>query len=919
MNTTHFVRIAISLILCFNGINTFAQQVGNYVSFIKTNTELRLKGTTGDILIQVLGQNIFKIQMLKTNQIVVDSSYTIILKPQRLDNPIKETSETIEIQFEKCVLQVDKYPLRVGLKSGNSFKIQEDEGFTQTPDSVYLSFRINPKDIFHGAGARPFGLDLNKKVFDFYNTYEPGYYEENTKVVQGINIPFLVSSHRYGLLVDSQLPGSMRMYVGALDSTKLNIQINSKGHWAYYLINGDSNDEILAGYTLLTGRQPLPPRWAFGYLQSKYGYRSEEEAISVVSKLRAQGFPIDALILDLYWYGNETKMGNLDWDLSKWPNPTKMMGDFSNKGVKTILISDPYVTINSSNFKIADSLGYLAKDILTHKTSTFSMWNGVVGLLDIYQSSTQKWLWNNYKRLINQGVSGWWSDKVEPETHPLNLLHPIGSTLQVHNLYPLIWAQNMSEGYRIEYPQKRLFHLIRSAYTGAQRYGVLPWSGDVTRYWAGLNVQIPIMLQSGMSGLAYMHSDVGGFFTDPSQKDKNEELDLRWLQMSVFSPMVRVHGLRENIEPYNLSEPFGSIFRNYLNIRYKLLPYIYTLAWQNTTTGRPICLPMDYFEFDKSLGNNKDQYFFGENLLVAPVLLHGMLVRKVVLPKGKWFNFWTNELHDGNNNVFNQLSLEHIPVYAKAGSIIPLAQSAKVSTEYYTSDSLLLKYFQDISVPSTTFTMYHDDGNNPQAIASQQFEQLQFSGQTWTDSIAIQLNRTHTFKGGLSTRAMVLEVENLTSIPKSVKINNQNVAVVLNESAFNKDFLSYYNVATKQLKIRYLWNCNERVQISIERNGLAIITGIDEELAESSFFSVHPNPVQAGQNITITTNIPSTGRYTLELLSEQGTVLSQVNIGKQSKGVVLKQNWEMPVVRGVHIIRLIEENGIVVSKKIVIF
>ncbi|MEY4540432.1 MAG: hypothetical protein RLZZ306_2189, partial [Bacteroidota bacterium] len=473
----------------------------------------------------------------------------------------------------------------------------------------------------------------------------------------------------------------------------------------------------------------MPPRWALGYIQSKFGYRNEKETIGVVNELREKGFPIDAIVLDLFWYGDFSTMGNLDWDATNWQNPTKMMDDFNKKGVKTVLITEPYIARNSNNFRLADTdWRIFATRPDNNQSYIYNHFGNNVGLIDIFNPRAQSFLWDNYKRLANQGVGGWWTDKIEPDNHPIDAVHVAGNAVQVHNLYPLVWHKNLFENYRKDFPTQRLFNLTRSGYAGSQRFGALPWSGDVARVWNGLKLQIPIMVQSGMTGFAYMHSDTGGFWTVPGNKDKDEELDIRWLQFSVFSPIVRPHGERSSTEPYDYSQPFYDISKNYLNIRYKLLPYLYTLSWQNSTMGRPICMPMDYFEFNKEYGNISDQYFFGENMVVSPVLLHGQPVRRTILPKGKWFSFWTNEVFEGNGKVFENLTFNHIPVYAKAGGIIPLASSAKLSTEYYTSDSLTVKFFQDISVPSSRFTMYHDDGKDPDALQNKRYELIDFTG-----------------------------------------------------------------------------------------------------------------------------------------------------------------------------------------------
>jgi oligosaccharide 4-alpha-D-glucosyltransferase len=910
-------KFYLALLLSFCALSSSGQTAGSYVNYEKAGNSLTVRGTLGALKIQVYSPEIFKIQVLESASAVsFDSSYTVSLVPPPVTLTVVENSSSLRLVYEKCTLEISKFPMRVALQSDNAVKIREAGGIDQTRDSVHFSFDINPADVFHGGGGRPFNLDLNKKAFDFYNTQRYAYYDQATGLAQNFNVPFIISSHKYGILFDSDKPGIMRMLLGAYDSTKFNVDALSSGRWAYYLINGDSNDEILENYTLLTGRQPLPPRWAFGYIQSKFGYKTQAEATNAANLIRSSGFPLDALVMDLYWYGDETKMGNFNWDAATWPNPGQMMKDFSSKGVKTILITDPYITTKSSNFRLADSLSLFAKRANTNLTYSFDAWNGTVGLLDIFKPATGSWLRDNYKKLNLQGVTGWWVDKNEPETHPAGASHVNGNAVQIHNLYALAWSKNLYNNFRADFPEKRLFNLTRSGWAGSQRYGALPWSGDVARYWAGLKLQIPIMLQSGMSGLAYMHADVGGFATMSDKTEKDEELDLRWFQFATFTPIVRAHGQRSNVEPYHLNEPFNSVVKKYLNTRYQLLPYLYTLAWKNTTTGRPICLPMDYFEFKKS-GEPDDQYYFGENLLVAPVLLHGMLSRKVALPAGKWFDFWTSEIYSGNASIFPKLTVDHIPVYAKAGSFIPMSSKTSIrSTEEYTSDSLTVKFFQDISVPQSSFTLFHDDGADANSLANGKFELIDFSGKVWNDSVRIVTERTKNFDKSLISRAMRYEIKNFNSQLKSVRLNGRSLLVVYREEDF-KGESAYYDLSTKQLKIRYQWECALKSTLVIERDGLSLITAV-EEIPENELLNVYPNPGRPDQPIQVTAKIPETGNFELEIIDQKGITVYSKSLGKLKKGTLIDSQIDVKNLRGIYIVRLKSPSGKTRAKTILI-
>jgi oligosaccharide 4-alpha-D-glucosyltransferase len=904
------------LFFVFINMLSFGQGAGDFVSFQKSEHTILIQGTKGILKITAFNSGVFKVQTLTTqNSPFLDSSYSVVLKPSYSLGNVEDTKISLLIKTDQCTLEINKFPLTVALKSNTTTKIREITGPKQTPDSVTFTFNINPNDVFHGAGSRPFGPDLNRKAFDFYNTYENAYYDQATGLSQSFNVPFIVASHQFGLLFDSDLPGSMRMYVGAVDSTKLSVQVASKGKWAYYLINGADNDEILANYTLLTGRQPLPPRWALGYIQSKFGYKNESEATVAASTLQKQGFPLDALVLDLYWYGDETMMGNLDWYAKNWPDPTSMMKNLAAKGVKTILITDPYITTKSSNYSFAANASLFAQKPGSTAPYTQTIWNGTVATLDIFKPAAQTWLWGNYKRLTSQGVSGWWTDKIEPDYDPKDAVYTLGTALQVHNLYALFWSKNLYENFRKDFPTKRLFNLTRSGWSGSQRYSIIPWSGDVARYWAGLRLQIPIMLQASMSGIGYMHSDTGGFATMSDKTEKDEELDLRWFQFGTFTPVLRSHGQRSNVEPFNLAEPFYSVVKKYLNIRYQLLPYIYSLAWKNSTTGRPICMPMDYFTADKATGNINDQYFFGENLLIAPVLLHGMPSRKVALPAGKWFDFWTNQVVSGD--IFPKLAVDNIPVYAKAGGFVPLSTSTTIkSTDYYSSDSLTVKFYQDILVPASTFTMFHDDGADPNSLQNAKYELIDFKGHVSSDSVIITTTRSKDHPQSLAKRVMLYEIENVTSNPISVLLNGKPLPVVFLPNEFGNE-MAYFNLVSKQLKIRYNWDCKVPATLTIVRDGLSIITGTEPSATENSL-TVFPNPSVGGKPISVKAIIPQTGDYDLEVFNVKGRKIRHETLGKQAKGKVLNLTIEAPEIRGSYILKLKNEQGFYHSKKFVI-
>jgi oligosaccharide 4-alpha-D-glucosyltransferase len=268
------------------------------------------------------------------------------------------------------------------------------------------------------------------------------------------------------------------------------------------VIAGDSWADLVGAYTDLTGKQPLIPRWALGNFASRFGYHSAKEARSIVDQFAADQIPLDAIIFDLYWFGKDIKgtLGNLEFDPDNFPEPEKMIRDFSDQGIKTILITEPFILTSSKTWNEAVQQKILATD-KNGEPYTYDFYFGHTGLIDIFDPVARTWFWNEYKKYIQMGVAGWWGDLGEPEVHPSDLLHKTGSADQVHNIYGHNWAKLIADGYKKDFPGQRPFILMRSGYSGSQRFGMIPWSGDVNRTWGGLQSQPEIALQMGMQGI----------------------------------------------------------------------------------------------------------------------------------------------------------------------------------------------------------------------------------------------------------------------------------------------------------------------------------------------------------------------------------------------------------------------------------
>ncbi|MFY8004319.1 MAG: TIM-barrel domain-containing protein, partial [Chitinophagaceae bacterium] len=460
------------------------------------------------------------------------------------------------------------------------------------------------------------------------------------------------------------------------------------GELCFYVISGANNAEILQRYHQLTGTQPLPPRWALGNFMSRFGYVSEQQTRDIAQKMTNAHIPFDAIIHDLFWFGDSIKntLGNLEWVNKKaWPNPAKMIADFNSQNRKTVLITEPFVLEPTLNY--ASGKQFLAVDSLNNLYTLTKFYFGRGGIIDLFRKDAQQWFWQYYQKQMNNGVEGWWGDLGEPENHPTDVYHNLSdkgfkrlfSADEVHNAFGHNWTKMLYEQFAKNYPNKRLFSLNRSGFAGTQRYSIFPWSGDVSRNWSGYAAQLPVMLGMSMSGVPYIHADAGGF----AGGEGSNELYLRWLQFAAYTPIFRPHGtaLYEKdpnaysfpSEPALFGEPTLSIARNIVQQRYAMLPYNYTLAYEQAVNGSPLARPLYYaFPNDADACKVEDSYMWGDNLLIAPVLKSNQQARSIYLPKGTtWYVNNTNKQYEGGQTVNLPTPLSFMPILVKAGAFIP--------------------------------------------------------------------------------------------------------------------------------------------------------------------------------------------------------------------------------------------------------
>lgn len=623
----------------------------------------------------------------------------------------------------------DGYTVNVDKKSGRvSFLTLE--GDTLLSEDKPLHFYHNGQSALYGGGERGKHLRLNGDTLVMWNRPNYGYGEGDPRIDQmGITMPYIVSDAGYGLLFDDASKANL-----ALAPEEITYISENPKDFTYTFIGGGSMPEVTSNFTNVVGRQNLPPFWSLGYITSKYGYRSEKEALGAVDSLKNHGYPVDGIIFDLYWYGVETDMGRLEWAENQFPNHRAMLDSLNAMGVNPVLIHQPYINKKGA----IDNYNMLAADNLLTVDSSGNIndvhtWVGDAGMFDITNPRTRTWLWNRLRPLTAEGLSGWWGDLGEPEQHPLTIRHANGmDAIDYHNRYGNDWSQLIYEGLRKDFPEMRPFLMMRGGTTGLQKYSVFPWTGDVSRSWAGLQPQIKLMLNSGLSGLGYMSSDIGGFAVDPKHP-YDPELYLRWLQYGVFSPILRTHAQNQP-EPYHYPM-YEQTLRDLIKMRYKWLPYNYTLAYENAADGQPLARPVNYYNpYNMDNDDVTDEYLWGQEVLVAPVMTQGAKTREVYFPdfglpelESPTWIYWYNpsKKYKGGTTATIATPITEFPLFVKAGSFIPQYEEAINNVEEYDQSKLTVKYFPD-NEPSS-YVLFDDDRKSPTSLEKGEYQLTRFS------------------------------------------------------------------------------------------------------------------------------------------------------------------------------------------------
>lgn len=605
------------------------------------------------------------------------------------------------------------------------------EGDIETSESGVYKF------ILYYAGYIKVYLNNELVVPERWRTaWNPNSYKFSMKLEAGTRVPLRIEWK----------PDGGTSYCGLRVRTpQLKEEKNNQVWWSemnkkmdYYFVYGDSMDEIIKGYRDLTGKSQVMPKWAMGYWQSRERYKTQDEIVNTLKEFRERQIPIDNIVLDWnHW--PEDKWGSHEFDKNRFPDPQKMVDDIHKMHAKIMISIWPKFYQTTEHFKEFDEKGWMYQQAIKDSIRDWVGPGYIGSFYDAYSAGARKLFWEQIlEHYYPLGIDAWWMDASEPNVRDCTDMEyrkalqgptALGSSTEYFNTYALMNAEAIYDGQRSIAPNKRVFLLTRSGFAGLQRYSTATWSGDIATRWEDMKAQISAGLNFAVSGIPYWTMDIGGFcvedryvnaqielYNNQIVNDDYEEwreLNTRWYQFGAFAPLFRSHGqfpFREiwNIAPKN--HPAYESMLYYTKLRYRLMPYIYTLAgmtyFDDYTIMRP--LVMD-FPYDKTVENISDQYMFGPSIMVCPVYQYKERTRKVYFPNGtNWYNIYTGEYFEGGKLLTIDAPYNQIPLFVKEGAIIPFGPEIQYTNEKPDETIILFVY----KGKDGNFTLYEDEGVN---------------------------------------------------------------------------------------------------------------------------------------------------------------------------------------------------------------
>ncbi len=745
--------------------------------------------------LEVISDYIIRVRFGTENFLEDDFSYAIyknyVGSYRHLE--LIETNKTFILQTLRVECHIDKSNMKLTFKDRDGNIINQDEkGFhweeyhQSGGNIVKESKNVFDKEMYFGLGDKPHSLNLRGKRLQIWGTDEYGFEKDTDPIYK--NIPFYMGLHDnigYGIFFDN----TFRSFFDFASERNSACSFWAEGgEMNYYFIAGPELIDVVRRYTMITGTPRLPPLWSLGYHQCKWSYYPEANVREVTDKFRELRLPADAIYFDIdYMDGFRC----FTWDKERFPNPKKLVGDLRENGFKSIVIIDPGIKIDPEYdiYKEAFEKGYFCKrgdgPLMKGK-----VWPGDCYFPDFTNPEVREWWAGLFDELIADiGIAGVWNDMNEPavfetpnKSFPDDVRHDYDghncSHRKAHNVYGMQMARATFHGVKKSIHPERPFVITRSAYSGAQRY-CLGWTGDNKSTWEHLLVANRQVQRMAVCGFSFVGSDVGGFIDHPSP-----ELYTRWMQLATFHPFFRTHssGDHGDQEPWSFGEKTVDIVRKTLELRYKLLPYMYTTFYQYISNYMPMTRPLAYVYQDDEIAITKeDEFLLGDNILVCPVSQPNTSSQSMYLPKGEWFDFYTQKNTHGGEIIDVPVTIETIPVFIKAGAVIPLYPVQQYVGEKEIKEITLQVY---VGGEENNSYLYEDRGNGKE-YRSGKFNYRNFKSQSGDQSFKITQHVQRGYKQGCETFKMELiglsgKAYEIIVDDKSVDVNNHEFVVIEN-------------------------------------------------------------------------------------------------------------------------------------------
>jgi alpha-glucosidase len=723
-----------------------------------------------------------------------DFSYAIDpkFKPAKTTAKVEESKNSIVLKTDKLVVTIDKNHLHTSISNHDGIVLSEDEkgfhweeSFAMGSDIVQMSKKVQIGEVYFGMGDKPMSLNLKGKRVSNWGTDSYGYTESWDPLYK--NIPFYYGLHHgeaYGIFFDNSFKSHFDF---AHERHSATSYWADGGEMNYYFIYDSKLIEITKAYARLTGVHEMPPLWALGYQQSKWSYYPESEVRDLAKGFRDKKIPCDVLHIDIdYMDGFRC----FTWDPEKFPAPKKMISDLAEDGFKTIVIIDPGIKLDHDYwvFKEALEKGYFCKRA-DGKYMKGKVWPGDCYFPDYTNPEVRAWWGGLFKGLVKEdGVAGVWNDMNEPalfevdnKTFPDDVRHHYDnhwcSHRKAHNVYGMQMVRATNDGLREFGGGKRKVAITRSGYAGLQRFSSV-WTGDNIATWEHLKIANVQCQRLAISGVSFAGSDVGGFLEQP-----DAELFVRWIQLGSFHSFYRTHssGDHGDQEPWSFGETALNLVRKAIEFRYKMLPYLYTAFYEHHSTGTPFLKPIIFEDqLDERYHTREKEFIVGRHLLVSPIQQPGITRANVYLPKGEWVDFHTGELYDGPQEMYVECTIDKIPLFLRAGGVMPLYPVMQYVGEKVVKQVELVIAIGSDSFNNTESILYDDGGDNYDYVQNK-FELCKFKVTSNEKEIKISQN----ISGDFTSKVVLYQLKLIgkTGLIKSVEVDNVEVPFYINDEA----------------------------------------------------------------------------------------------------------------------------------------